>query len=122
MIKVIALGKRKPGMSFEDFVDYYKNKHSKLGESVLKRVGAVHYKRNYVVPASNAFHGDYAESDFDVVVEFGFPDRVSFEACFDIVGNELRDTFVADEENFADRDAIRMLLVVEEDESDLSQA
>ncbi len=120
MIKVFGLAKRKPGMSFEEFSAYYRERHAKLGETVLKRVGAVHYKRNYVVPAANQFHGEPQESDFDVVVEFWFPDMASFEACFDIVGNEMRDTFIEDELNFAERDSIRMLMVVEEDESDMT--
>lgn len=119
MIKVIGLAKRKPGMSFEDFCEYYRTKHAKLGAPVMKRAGAVYYKRNYVVPASNMFHGEVEESDFDVVVEFGFPDRESFEKCFEIT-NEMRDEFITDEEKFLDRDSIRMLMIVEEDESDMS--
>ena len=56
MIKAIALGKRKPGSSFDEFVEYYKTKHSKLGEKVMKRVGATRYIRHYVVPATSGLH------------------------------------------------------------------
>ena len=120
MIKAFALGKRKPGMTFEDFVDYYKNKHAKLGEQVMKRAGGVRYIRHYIVPASSGLHAGDEESDFDVITEFHFPDRESYEACFAIAGGEMQEEFAADEEKFADRSAIRLFLEVEEDESDLS--
>ncbi|MCJ2188438.1 EthD domain-containing protein [Novosphingobium beihaiensis] len=120
MIKAIALGKRKPGTSFEAFVEYYKTRHSKLGEKVMKRAGASRYIRHYVVPAVSGLHEEAAESDFDVVTEFWFPDMASFQECFAIAGGEMRDEFAEDEARFADRSAIRLFLQVEEDESDLS--
>lgn len=117
MIKAIALGRRKPGTSFDAFVDYYKKHHSRLGEQVMKRVGATRYLRHYVVPAVGT---TAAESDVDVITEFWFPDMESFQECFRIAGEEMRDEFIADEEKFADRTGIRLYLQVEEDESDLN--
>lgn len=117
MIKAIAIGRRKPGTSFEAFVDYYKNNHSKLGERVMKRVGASRYLRHYVVPVEGTTE---AVSDIDVITEFWFPDMDSFHECFRIAGGEMRDEFIADEEKFADRTGIRLYLQVEEEESDLS--
>lgn len=117
MIKAIALGRRKPGSSFDDFVNYYKNNHSKLGEKVMKRAGASRYFRHYVVPVGLP---EGAESDCDVITEFWFPDMASFEECFAISGGEMRKDFEEDEARFADRSSIRLFLQVEEDESDLS--
>ena len=35
MFKAVVLLKRKPGMTFEDFVTYYESTHAKIGERVL---------------------------------------------------------------------------------------
>ena len=46
MFKTVCLLKRRPGMSLEEFKDYYENYHSKIGEKVLP--DGVHYVRRYV--------------------------------------------------------------------------
>ena len=120
MFKAVGLGKRKPGMSFEDFVDYYKKKHSKLGERVMKRVGANRYARRFIRPFPDPFTGAIAEPEFDVIIEFWYDDEAAFKECFEIVTGELRKEFEEDEENLFDREGSRLMLVVEEDESDLS--
>lgn len=120
MIKAIGLGKRKPGSSRREFVDYYKNSHSKLGETVMKRVGAVLYRRNYLVPSFDGLHEDIGEADFDVMTEFWFPNRESFIECFEICGGEMLEEFIADELKFCDRSATRMFIIEEEDESELA--
>ena len=120
MFKVVGLGKRKPGMSFEDFVDYYKTRHSKLGDRVMKRVGANRYARRFIRPLPNQYTGEMQESDFDVIIEFWYETKADFERCFEISTGELRKEFEEDEENFFDRENSRLMLVVEEDESDLS--
>lgn len=121
MFKAIGLGKRKKGMSFEDFVEYYKTRHSKLGERVMKRVGAVRYARRFIRPVPNPYTGELPESDFDVIIEFWFKDEAGFKECFEIVTGELREEFERDEENLFDREGSRMTIEYELDESDLSQ-
>ena len=120
MFKAVGLGKRKPGMSFEDFVEYYRTKHGKLGERVMKRVGATRYARRFIQPVPNPYTGEIPESDFDVIIEFWYDDEEAFKKCFEIVTGELREEFEADEENFFDRGASRLMIEVEEHESDLS--
>ncbi|MGZ0074784.1 EthD domain-containing protein (plasmid) [Sphingobium limneticum] len=117
MIKAVGLLKRKEGMSFEEFVSYYKDKHSKLGERVMRSCGAVRYARRFIVPVSDPYQGVAPQSEYDVITEFWFNDKASFEKVFSLVGNELRDEFVEDEEKFLDRSASKLMLVVEEDES-----
>ena len=119
MIKAVGFLKRKPGMSFDDFMSYYKTKHSKLGDEVMRSVGALRYVRRFIVPAANPFTGDTPESEYDVIVEFWFKDQASLEANFAIATGERREEFERDEENFIDRRATRLVIVVEEDESDL---
>ena len=120
MFKAVGLGKRKPGMSFEDFVTYYKEKHSKMGEDVMKRVGATRYARRFIQPVPDPYTGEMGESEFDVIIEFWYDNEDDFKRCFEITTGELREVFEADEENFFDRSASRLMIVVEEHESDLS--
>ena len=50
MVKMIALLRRKAGMSREDFIQYYETKHVPL---ILKHVKIMaDYRRSYVVPGN----------------------------------------------------------------------
>lgn len=120
MFNAVGLGKRKKGMSFEDFVEYYRKSHGPLGERVMKRVGAVRYARRFIRPVPDPYTGETPESDFDVIIEFGFKNEADFHKCFDIVTGEMREEFITDEEQFFDRDAARLMIEVEVHESDLS--
>ncbi len=75
MIKLITFLKRKPGMTRQEFIDYYESNHRVIGEKVL-RGSAVHYTRRFLHPVAEGA----AEPPFDVVMEIWYPDRETLDA------------------------------------------
>ena len=45
MVKVVGLFKRKPGLSMEEFKDYYENHHIKLFDEQVSHPGVLRYGR-----------------------------------------------------------------------------
>jgi hypothetical protein len=116
MLKQITLLKRKPGMSMAEFIDYYENHHSKLGERFLRR--AKRYQRRYVHPEVNPVTGETVELDFDVVMELWWENRADFEASMaDITGETLRLMYEDEERIFNSHD--HRTFTVEEYETDM---
>ena len=116
MLKQVTLLKRKPGMSMAEFIDYYENHHSKLGERFLRR--AKRYQRRYVHPEVNPVTGEVVELDFDVVMELWWENRADFEASMaDITGETLRLMYEDEERLFASHD--HRTFTVEEYETDM---
>jgi hypothetical protein len=77
MIKYMFALKRKPGMSLEEFKDYYENHHAPLALGGSK---FVKYRRSYVIPgAYTSPHVDHKipEPDFDVISEIWFEDEAA---------------------------------------------
>ncbi|WP_257556820.1 EthD domain-containing protein [Sphingobium sp. CFD-2] len=100
----MILIKRKPGMSFDDFVDYYENVHSKLASRVpnLRR-----YARNFIRPYGNDVYAGAAELPFDVVTEICFDDEAEFhKGMAYLTEPETAAIVAADEENLFDRSSI----------------
>ena len=79
MIKIVALIKRKPDLSFEQFSDYYLHEHAKLCWSlappeVAERV--VLYSQSH----ARALGRGPASAPFDCVTEIGFADEDGLRA------------------------------------------
>jgi hypothetical protein len=115
MIKVIGLLKRKPGMSPEEFRNYYETYHRVLGEKYL-RPFAVRYMRRYLTPFADPITGNLPEQSCDVVLEIWYPDK----ATYDLAGKTFSQPEVAgeiaeDEENLFDRPSNRFFFVEEAD-------
>jgi uncharacterized protein (TIGR02118 family) len=72
MLKVISLLKRKEGMSREDFYDWAKNEHVKLGKALPNIRG---YRMNVA-------RLDEPEAAFDAISEMWFDDVAAFDAAF----------------------------------------
>lgn len=111
MYKSIALMKSKPGLTREQFIDYYENNHVPLIRSLLPEICG--YRRNfieeavYVAPAC-------AEPDYDVITELWYADRAAFESAMARHAQpEIGGRIGADEENFLDRSKVRMFVVEE---------
>lgn len=118
-VKIIALLKRKPGLSMEDFIHYYETKHAPLVLKIAPHI--MDYRRNYVNgDAAMAALGGIA-ADCDVITEAWFATKEDFEK-FSAAGArpENRDIIIRDELNFLDRSSIR-LFVVEEKISDIAR-
>lgn len=67
MIKTMGLLKRKPGMSREDFIDYYETRHAPLAveiQTTMKR-----YIRRYLSPLVYPLTGTVLEPAYEVLTE-----------------------------------------------------
>jgi hypothetical protein len=104
MYKLIALVKRKPGITKQQFKDYFENQHSKLGEKYLPPYCKKYLRRYMEWIPSPMKPGQTAGPDFDCLVEFWFDteaDSKAFEAS--VSTPELLKFIVEDEERFLDR-------------------
>lgn len=111
-VKAIALLRRKPGISREQFVRHYETSHVPLMMGLLR--GVTDYRRNYVDEANMVAGPDGALPDYDSVTELWFVDRAAFDDSMRIMIDPARGPLVAaDEEHFIDRPATRMFLVEE---------
>src|SRR3546814_19582073 len=80
MLKVIVLLRRKAGLSTEQFVDHYENRHVPLGREMLPSIGR--YVRNYLDPNSLSAgrqEGDALSPSFVVITELWFEHQRSAE-------------------------------------------
>lgn len=120
-VKQIALLRRKPGMSREDFIAYYEGNHAPLAMRLLQKDGKplfARYVRNYPVPAGkfDMSHLEHApaEIDFDVISEFWYWTQEDFEELGrQCAIPEIGDALARDEANFFDRDRISIFMVEE---------
>ncbi len=95
MIKTIAMIKRKEGMSREEFIRYYEERHAPLG---LAHFPFVKYVRNYPVPLPGT-----DEPPFDVITEFWFEDEAALAKSMEFNASPAAQIFRDDEDRFMDR-------------------
>ena len=107
VVKVFGYLKRKPGLSAQEFADYYENNHVPLVLS--KAFTPAVYKRNYL-QRGDAFNIEGDEIGFDCMTELVFADRDELLAWLTSLGG---DEIARDEENFIDRPATRAYVVDE---------
>jgi len=114
----VTLLKRKPGMSMDEFINYYETKHSKIGEKYLSP-HAVRYVRRYFRPLPESIIPTPMDQHYDVVMEIWFPDDAALAAAFtDLMKPEVQREIIEDESKLFDRTRIHFYLV-EEHESKL---
>jgi hypothetical protein len=118
MFKTVCLLKRRPGMSFDDFKDYYETHHKRFGEQYLP--ADARFLRRYLNPVANPMTGETVELDYDVITETWFPSREDWEATMAIYAEPTLAAEIAeDEEKLFDRTKINFC-IVEEFESALA--
>lgn len=81
MIKLVNLLKRNPGMSLEEFIDYYENVHRKIGEKYISKY-ALNYVRRFLRPIPKSIFPEEMVRNYDVITELWFPDQKALEGCF----------------------------------------
>ena len=104
MLKQVVLLKRRPGMTLEEFKEYYETRHSLLGRKYMPL--ALRYFRRYVKPEPNPVTGKIVELDFDVITEIWWESREDYESTMrDLGQGEVNAIFREDEKNvFASHD------------------
>lgn len=107
MIKVFGYLKRKPGLSAQEFADYYEQNHVPLVLS--KAFMPLVYKRNYI-QRGDAFNIEGDEMSFDCMTELVLADRDDLLAWMTSLGV---DEIARGEENFIDRAKTRAYVVEE---------
>lgn len=110
--KILLLMKRRPGMSMEEFRDYYENRHVPLA---LKYSTAVtKYTRRYLEPHDNPDSGVSGELPYDVITELWFDDEETWRGTVKYLETSVMpDEIVTDELNLFERPTMRMATVVE---------
>ena len=110
MFKAIVMIKRKPGMSMEDFIDYYETRHAPLGASKVPNMKR--YVRHFIRPYGNAVYGRDAEPPYDVLTEIWFDDQADFERGMAyLTESETAAIIGADEEKLFDKSSIRFMIM-----------
>ena len=112
MIKIVALIKRRPDLTLEEFTDYYEHRHAPLFHRVIPQDVAdaiVHYVQNHAVRLGDGTN----DPPYDCITEIGFDDldgvRRWSRWYLGDEGTVLRD----DEEQFMDPSR-RVVIVTDE--------
>lgn len=117
--KILIFMKRRPGMTFAAFEDYYENRHAPL--CVKYTAGVGRYLRRFLTPLPNPETGVNDELPYDVITELWFDDETVFRKMLQYVATSIMpDEVVEDEKQLFDRPKSRMATVIEH-ESDLSK-
>jgi uncharacterized protein (TIGR02118 family) len=110
--KILLFMKRRPGMSFEAFQDYYENHHVPLCEKYTS--GVSRYLRRFLTPHANPETGASDELQFDVITELWFDDEAVFRGTVEYLATSVMPgEVVEDEKRLFDRAKTRMATIVE---------
>jgi hypothetical protein len=110
--KILLFMKRRPGMTFAAFRDYYENHHAPLCEKYTS--GVSRYVRRYLTPHPNPETGATQELQFDVITELWFEDEALFRGTVEYLATSIMpEEVVADEKRLFDRAKTRMATVAE---------
>jgi hypothetical protein len=110
--KILLFMKRRPGMTFEAFQDYYESHHAPLCRKYAS--GISRYVRRFLTPYPNPDTGATEELQFDVITELWFEDEAIFRGTVEYLATSIMpDEVVEDEKHLFDRSKTRMATVVE---------
>ncbi|HTH29590.1 MAG TPA: EthD domain-containing protein [Sphingobium sp.] len=115
-MKIIAMFKRKPGLTPEQFREYYETRHAVLGVKLMPFFKD--YRRNYIRhdlgPQRSSAEPNSASLDFDVITEISFANREDYERMLQALSDPvIREQIVEDEKQFMDRGATLSYVVDE---------
>jgi hypothetical protein len=110
--KILLFMKRRPGMTFEAFQDYYENHHAPLCAKYAS--GVSRYLRRFLTPHPNPETGATGELQFDVITELWFENEALFRGTVEYLATSIMpDEVVEDEKQLFDRSKTRMATIVE---------
>lgn len=112
LFRILLFMKRRPGMSHEDFMQYYEEKHVPL--ALKYSAGLTAYKRRYITPQAHFETGECSELEFDVITELSFDDeRTCNNVLRYLATSPLADEVIEDEEKLFDRTSFRVATCTE---------
>ncbi len=115
---ILLFMKRRPGMSMEEFRNYYENRHIPLCAKYMQ--GVAGYRRNYLTPQPHAESGTNEELPYDVITELLFDDEETYRATVEhLATSVMPDEVVNDEMNLFHRPTMRFA-TVDQCESDMA--
>jgi hypothetical protein len=112
MLKLIAMIRRKPGLTRQQFVDYYENRHVPFVTGVNGKY-LLEYKRNYVQEELTTSI-DRTFDGYDVITEVWLENREALAGLLAMMSQPpWAAELTADEDNFVDRPSMRMFVTEE---------
>lgn len=113
IVKIIIGLKRRPGMSVEEFRDYYENVHIRVASKYLQP-GMVHYARRYLDALPHLDTHEIHEPEFDVITELWYADDKAASGLIWMLSEGRLPTDVfEDEHNVFDRPKTRYFMTTE---------
>jgi len=110
--KILLFMKRRPGMTLEEFRDYYETKHAPL--ALQHGASMARYVRRYIEPQPNPDTGETGELPYDVITELWFTDEAVFRGTVKYLSTTIMPAeIIEDEKQLFDRSNMRMATVVE---------
>ena len=106
--KMMILSRRKPGLSMEEFRNYYDNEHVKVTNYFA---GISRHIRRYVTEGWGA--RATPPLDFDVITEVWINDADAFDRSCAEMGEDIQKIITADEQKIFDSESIRIFFVDE---------
>jgi hypothetical protein len=119
MVKVMALLKKKPGMSMDDFIAYYETRHAKLGETYLANARA--YLRHYLHPVAYPISGETFASEYHVLTEVHYDSQELYEQDMATLASPRVSKIFADDEERLFETASNRAFTVETRESPMDE-
>jgi len=117
MIKLIMCLRRKPGMSREEFQEYWLNRHGPFFQNHSAALRAKRYVQSHTLetPLNQGFRESRGMApEYDGVAEVWFESEADLmEALGSVEGQELGAALLEDEGNFIDHSASSAFLVRE---------
>src|SRR5210317_2668704 len=96
VFKILLFMKRRPGMSSEDFRDYYETVHVPL--ALESANGLMRYVRRYLEPQPRLETGDGSDIGYDVITELWFDNEKLFAATVKYLSSTLLSPEIIDDE------------------------
>ena len=120
MVKVVGLFKRKPGLSMEEFKDYYENHHIKLFDEQVSHPGVLRYARRYLEPFAGLALplATQKSGGYDVIMEVWYSDKELFDSFKGQSNPDFSEIVKKDEEKLFDRGLMVMFLSEDHESKD----
>lgn len=110
--KILLFMKRRPGMSRDEFMRYYEDRHVPLALRYAN--GMTAYKRTFLQAQAHFETGECSELDFDVITELSFDDEKTFAGTLKYLATSpMPDEVIEDEKQLFDRSSFRVATCTE---------